>query len=68
VGVTRHARNPEAAIALIDWMLQRDVQIRHAARTSAFPVLPEAEGNHNIVAVASGESEAAKLAERARYR
>ena len=68
VGVTRHARNPEAAIALIDWMLQRDVQIRHAAQTSAFPVLPEAAGSHKIVAVASGQAEAAKLAERARYR
>jgi iron(III) transport system substrate-binding protein len=68
VGVTRHARNPEAAIALIDWMLQRDIQIRHAAQTSAFPVLPEAAGNHNIVAVAAGQAEAAKLAERARYR
>ena len=68
VGVTRHAHNPDAAIALIDWMLQRDVQIRHAAQTSAFPVLVEAEGNHNIVTVASGQAEAAKLAERARYR
>jgi iron(III) transport system substrate-binding protein len=68
VGVTRHAHNPDAALALIDWMLQRDVQIRHAAQTSAFPVLVEAEGNHNIVTVASGQAEAAKLAERARYR
>lgn len=68
VGVTRHARNPDAAIALIDWMLQRDIQIRHAAQNSAFPVLIEAEGKHNIVAVASGQEEAAKLAERARYR
>ena len=37
VGVTRHARNPDAAIALVDWMLQRDIQIRHAAQNSAFP-------------------------------
>jgi iron(III) transport system substrate-binding protein len=68
VGVTRHAHNPQAAIALIDWMLQRDIQMRHAAQTSSFPVLIEAEGNHNMVAVASGQAEAAKLAERARYR
>jgi len=68
VGVTRHAHNPDAAIALIDWMLQRDVQTRHAAQTAAFPVLVEAEGNHNIATVASGQTEAAKLAERARYR
>lgn len=67
-GITRHARNPDAAIALIDWMLQRDVQIRHADQTSAFAVLAEAKGSHNVVAVASGQAEAAKLAERARYR
>jgi iron(III) transport system substrate-binding protein len=68
VGVTRHAHNPEAAIALIDWMLHRDTQIRHAAQTSSFPVLIEAQGSHNIVAVALGQAQAAKLAERARYR
>lgn len=68
VGVTRHAHNPEAAIALIDWMLQKDFQTRHAAQTTAFPVLPEAEGDHNVTTVASGQVEAAKLAERARYR
>jgi iron(III) transport system substrate-binding protein len=68
VGVTRHARNPDAAIALVDWMLQRDIQIRHAAQTSALPVLIEAAGDHNIVAAALGQAEAAKLAERARYR
>ncbi len=68
VGVTRHAHNPDAAVALIDWMLQRDIQTRHAAQTAAFPVLLESEGNHNIVAVASGQAEATKLAERARYR
>ena len=68
VGVTRHAHNPDAAIALVDWMLQRDVQTRHAAQTAAFPVLPEAQGKHSIVAVGSGQADAAKLAERARYR
>jgi len=68
VGVTRHARNPDAALALVDWMLRKDVQMRHAAQTSSFSVLTEAEGDHNIVTVASGQVAAAKLAERARYR
>jgi iron(III) transport system substrate-binding protein len=68
VGVTRHARNPDAALALIDWMLQREIQNRHAAATAAFPVLAEAQGSHNIVAVAAGQAEAASMAERARYR
>jgi iron(III) transport system substrate-binding protein len=67
-GVTRHARNPDAAVALIDWMLQQDIQKRHAAASHAFPVLAEAEGSHNIAAVAAGQAEAVKLAERARYR
>jgi iron(III) transport system substrate-binding protein len=68
VGVTRHARHPDAAMALVDWMLQKDVQVRHAAQTSSFPVLTEAKGDHSIVTVASGQVAAAKLAERARYR
>lgn len=68
VGVTRHARNPDAALALVDWMLRKDVQMRHAAQTSSFSVLTEAEGDHNIVTVAVGQVAAVKLAERARYR
>ncbi len=68
VGVTRHAHNPDAALALIDWLLQKEVQVRHAAQTGAFPVLPEAQGSHSIATAAAELVEAAKLAERARYR
>lgn len=68
VGITRHAHNPDAAIALVDWMLQAEIQNRHAEQTSSFPVLPQAQGSHNVVAVATGQAAAALLAERARYR
>ena len=67
-GITRHARNPDAAATLIDWMLQSEVQTRHAAQTSAFPVQKDAVGSHNVAAAALGHDEAAQLADRARYR
>lgn len=67
VGVTRHARNPDAAIALVEWLLGKEVQTRHAAQTGRLPAT-DAVGLVPIVAVAAGLEEAVKLAERARYR
>lgn len=68
VGVTRHARNPDAAVQLIDWMLGAEVQQQHAEQAGAFPVLPDAKGSHSVMQAAAGNVEATKLAERARYR
>jgi iron(III) transport system substrate-binding protein len=68
VGVTRHARNPDAAVQLIDWMMSAGVQQQHAEQTGAFPVLPDAMGSHSVMQAAAGNAEATKLAERARYR
>lgn len=67
VGVTRHARNPDAAIALVEWLLGEDVQARHAAQTGRLPAT-DAAGLVPIATVAAGLEEAVKLAERARYR
>jgi iron(III) transport system substrate-binding protein len=67
IGITRHARNPEAAAALIDWLLSPDIQARHAAQTGGLPVTESGAPMHSIVLVAAGLEEAAKLAERARY-
>lgn len=66
-GVTRHARNPDAAVAMIEWLLGTEVQARHAAQTGRLPAT-DAAGLVPIVAVAAGLEEAVKLAERARYR
>jgi iron(III) transport system substrate-binding protein len=67
LGITRHARNPEGALALVEWLLDRDVQRRHAASMSSFAAVGDVQDGHNISAVASGEEEARLLAERARY-
>ncbi|MDH4126052.1 MAG: extracellular solute-binding protein [Gammaproteobacteria bacterium] len=67
LGITRHARNPEGAAVLVEWLLDEDVQRRHAERLSSFAATGALQGRHNINAVASGEEEARLLAERARY-
>lgn len=67
VGVTRHARNPDAAAALIDWLVGDEIQASHASQTGALPVT-DAAGLVPIVTVAAGLQEAVNLAERARYR
>jgi iron(III) transport system substrate-binding protein len=68
LGVTRHARNPEGAAVLVDWLLSQEVQRRHAEHMSSFAAAGDAQGRHRISAVASGDEEARLLAERARYR
>lgn len=68
LAVTRHARNPDGAFALVDWMLSDSVQARHAKHTGAYPVTQSAGANAPVVTVAVRHEEAGKLAERARYR
>jgi len=68
IGVARHARNPEGAFALVDWLLEPDIQSQHAVQTGAMPATSDAAGLHSIAATAAALDEAAKLAERARFR
>jgi iron(III) transport system substrate-binding protein len=68
LGITRHARDPEGAAVLVDWLLGQQVQRRHAQYMSSFAAAGDAQGRHNVSAVASGDEEARLLAERARYR
>ena len=68
IGIKRHARNPDGAAQLIDWLLQADVQTRHAASRSALAVVAAGEGDAALVHTATMHEEAQKLAERARYR
>jgi len=68
LGVTRHARNPDGAFMLVDWLLSEKLQERHSSAMSSLPINSNAEGAQNVVLVAVQEDEARKLAERARYR
>ena len=76
IGIARHARYPESAERLIDWMLSEDVQRRHAAATNASPVLtklinPTLAGTistRNVGMAGWHDNDAVLLAERAGYR
>lgn len=68
LGITRHARNPDGAAQLIDWLLQDAIQKRHALHMSALPVVSDAASDHAAVHAARLNEEAKRLAERARYR
>jgi iron(III) transport system substrate-binding protein len=72
VGVSRHARNPNGAVALVNWLFQANVQSELAKTTWSHPAIgPEEYGQEagirNVGLVAWHEQDVAKLAERARY-
>jgi len=77
-GVNRHAREPEAARRLIDWLVSSAIQERHAAATAMYPAnsaaaerdmpSPQQLGESNVAAVAWLSEDAVKLAERTAYR
>ena len=76
--VNRHAREPEAARGLIDWLVSAAIQERHAAAIAMYPVnlaaagrdMPPSSqlGESNVAAAAWLSEDAVKLAERAAYR
>jgi len=77
-GINRHAREPDAARQLLEWMLSVPVQQQHANATATLPVIlsvaGKAEawsrqlGESNVAAGAWLDEDAVKLAERAGYR
>jgi len=77
-GINRHAREPDAARQLLEWMLSAPAQQQHASATKTLPVIRPAAGQaaawsrqlgeSNVAAVAWLDEDAAKLAERAGYR
>lgn len=80
VGVARHARNPEGATKLVEWLFSSDVQEEMASQNRTFPTDqnaayeealnsagPKSVSPKNVGLVAWHELAAAKLAERARY-
>jgi ABC-type Fe3+ transport system substrate-binding protein len=68
VGVARHARNPDGALALLEWLLSKKTQTQHASHTMAHAAISAATGTKNVSLVARHSEEAQKLSERARYR
>jgi len=77
-GINRHAREPEAARQLLEWLLSAAVQEQHAGATARHPVIQSATGRTHVWSQQMGESnvaaaawldeDAVKLAERAGYR
>jgi len=68
LGIARHARNPDGARALIEWLLATPIQEQHAANVYAEAVATAPSGSANVSRVAMNREDALKLAERARYR
>jgi iron(III) transport system substrate-binding protein len=81
VGVARHARNPDGAAALVEWMFSIDVQEYYARQNLSYPANMSAThakeldtsgrdkvSQKNVSLVAWHETEAIRLIERAQYR
>ena len=76
IGIGRHARNPDAAAALVDWLLSPRIQRRHAAATGRLSLVASEDGvvavdrlsTRGIAAAGFLYADAVLLAERARYR
>lgn len=72
-GIGRHARNPEGAARLLQWLLRDDVQQRYGWSTRQFGTVTGGGNPAGVDAAASAvsalrwEYEALRLAERARY-
>ena len=77
-GINRHAREPEAARQLLEWLLSPTAQQMHAGATATHQVIQSAAGQadswsqqlgeSNVAAAAWLDEDAVKLAERAGYR
>ena len=75
-GIARHARYPESAQQLVDWLLSADVQDRHAQAMKAYPTttnlidaaLLEVTSRKSVGFAGWHDNDAVLLAERAGYR
>jgi iron(III) transport system substrate-binding protein len=71
-GIARHARNPEAAAALIEWMLSDAAQSGYSQRTFSYSVIDADKlidvSRKNVSATGWRDADAVKLAQRAGYR
>ncbi len=73
-GVSRHARYPESALKLVEWMTSEKAQQQHAMGTYSLPANPAtlqrdpAASDKPVLFTGLNHVEATKLAERAGYR
>ena len=69
VGISRHAEQPDAARQLVEWLFTNRAQADYAAMRGLMQVIDVGSvGYLSLSTVGFGDEEAAKLAERARYR
>jgi len=67
MGIARHARNPDGATRMVEWLLRDDAQAAFADAADASPATVDYEGERNVGTVGWYRDEAVSLAERARY-
>ena len=67
IGIARHARNPDGARALIEWLLGDAIQRKHMAGGFSNPATKDIDGSRSVGLVAYHREDALNLAERARY-
>jgi len=68
IGIARHARNPDGALALLEWLLSERIQTQHSSHTMAYAAISAPTGRQNVALIARHIEETQKLVERARYR
>ena len=67
MGIGRHARNPDGALELVEWLLSDEAQALHPPAMLAYPATGDFEGTRNVGNFAWHDEAAVKLAERALY-
>ena len=68
LGIARHARNPSGAAQLIEWLLSDTVQAKYAADNGVAAATGSVRGSGNVGLAAWYDEDAARLAQRARFR
>lgn len=78
VGIGRHARSPDAARQLVEWLIDQEAQALHSAASGLRPAnaavpagpfeYPNSEGRWNAGIAGANEVDAVRLAERAAWR
>jgi len=80
-GITKHAKNPEAAQALLEWLASADAQVDFAGINMEFPVNPAVapielvaswgefkQDDANLLSAGANQVESVKLMDRAGYK
>lgn len=81
IGLTKHAKNPENAIALLEFLTRPDIQTQFSSGNNEYPVNPEAatadqvaemgefiEDDLHVVALGTNQTDAVKVFDRAGWK